>query len=119
MTPPLRLSSSSIGKDIEYEIILKNEGNKEVKGIWIRDYMPEFTHFSEADALGEYGCIRGREHVSWFIKKLEPGESIRLGFKAGKDYCVAGSIINEVYYEILNKEESPYINQEKNPEIKL
>lgn len=111
--------TTAYGKDIEYEIILKNEGNKEVKGIWIRDYMPEFTHFSEADALGEYGCIRGREHVSWFIKKLEPGESIRLGFKAGKDYCVAGSIINEVYYEILNKEESPYINQEKNPEIKL
>ena len=107
------------GADIEYELILKNRGNETVYGIWIRDYVPDFTHFSSADESGVYGCVNGREFVSWFIEKLEPGQEIRLEFKAAKDYCVAGSITDKLYYEILNTHKEPYMNRDKDPAFKF
>ncbi|WP_276981224.1 Cna B-type domain-containing protein [Johnsonella ignava] len=107
------------GADIEYELVLKNRGNETVYGIWIRDYVPDFTHFSSADESGVYGCVNGREFVSWFIEKLEPGQEIRLEFKAAKDYCVAGSITDKLYYEILNTHKEPYMNRDKDPAFKF
>lgn len=107
------------GGDIEYGLILKNRGNETVYGIWIRDYVPDFTHFSSSDESGVYGCVNGREFVSWFIEKFEPGQEIRLEFKAAKDYCVAGSITDKLYYEILNSQEEPYMNRDKDPAFKF
>lgn len=102
------------GTELKYEILVKNKGEGDAKGLWIRKYIPSYTHFSETDT-GDYGCIDKKEHVTWFIPELAAGQEIRLRFKISKDYCVAGRIEGSLYYELLDSEEKPYANDRRNP----
>lgn len=102
------------GTELKYEILVRNKGEGDAKGLWIRKYIPSYTHFSETDT-GDYGCIDKKEHVTWFIPELAAGQEIRLRFKISKDYCVAGRIEGSLYYELLDSEEKPYANDRRNP----
>lgn len=106
--------SAAGGAEIKYEILVRNKGDREAKGVWIRKYIPDYTHFSECDA-GDYGCIEQKEHVTWFIPELAPKQEIILSFSVSKDYCIGGRIEGKLYYELRNSEEKPYANDRRNP----
>ncbi len=107
------------GEVLHYQLILENKGQESLRGIWLRSYVPEYTGFDSSDALGEYGYIDGKEHVTWFVKELGAGKKRSLDFKVRTDYCVQGDIESEVYYALLGEEEKPYHNAGDNPSIKI
>lgn len=103
------------GETYQYNIILKNQGDEDIQGIWLRCYVPDYTKYDSSDELSDYGCIDKREHATWFIESLKKGEIKKLKLTVTKDYCVAGEIKPELYYEILNSGIKPYSNDKVNP----
>lgn len=104
------------GAIITYHIKLENLYDKDLVGLSIREYIPEYTHYySHSGSLGEYGYVNGKEHITWFIPVLRAGESVNLEFKVSKDYCVQGNITAKLYYEVTGSESKPYSNMAKDP----
>lgn len=103
------------GESYNYTIILENKGDKDIEGIWIRCYVPDYTKYDSSDALSDYGCIDGKEHATWFIDSLAAKDSKELELTVTKDYCVAGPIEAKLFYEITGSKEKPYSNSRTNP----
>ena len=104
------------GAIITYHIKLENLYDKDLVGLRIREYIPEYTHYySHSGSLGDYGYVNGKEHITWFIPVLRAGESVNLEFKVSKDYCVQGNIAAKLYYEVTGSESKPYSNMIKDP----
>jgi pilin isopeptide linkage protein/uncharacterized repeat protein (TIGR01451 family) len=107
----------SSGDKITYYITLTNTGNTVLTGLWIRDYIPEYTHFISTDSLGELGAINGKQHVTWFVESMKPGEVIVLSMVVQIDDCLPdGCIIqNTAYTELTDNPKKPPKNSPNNP----
>ena len=104
------------GDVITYHIKLKNLYDRDLIGLRVREYIPEFTHYyAHSGSLGEYGYVNGKEHVTWFIPVLKVGESADLEFQVTKDYCVQGNITTKLYYELTGSKSKPYANMAEDP----
>ena len=104
------------GAIITYHIKFENLYDKDLVGLRLREYIPEYTHYySHSGSLGEYGYVNGKEHITWFVPVLRAGESVNLEFKVSKDYCVQGNIAAKLYYEVTGSESKPYSNMAKDP----
>lgn len=105
------------GEVFNYNITFKNNSDEDFEGIRIRTYIPEYTHYYQhSNTLGDYGFIEGREHITWFIPELAKGESISFNFDVSKDYCIAGDIKEQVYYELTDTKDEPYSNLAVDPQ---
>ena len=103
------------GAKLKYGINVKNKGDKPLKNIWLRAYVPKYTNYLDSDSLGEYGYVNKREHITWYIDEIPAGEEKKLYYDVSVDYCVGGSIETDTYYEILDEGTKPYYNTETNP----
>ncbi len=109
------------GKDIPYTLIIKNTGDKPLKGVWLRTYVPDYASFVSVKLPGKYGVINGKEHITWFVEDLPPGASFTLDYVVAADYCLPVTSIKtkEVYYQVTGNETPPPTNIKKNPEAVL
>lgn len=105
-------------KIYRYTITVENKGTSDAVGVFIRRYMPEYTNFYSTDSPGHYGCVDGREHVSWFIGRLKAGECVQLTFRAAVNNCRPDKLVirHRVYYQILGSETPPMMNTGTDPE---
>lgn len=103
------------GEILRYNIYVENVGDKDINGVWIRDFMPRFTNYSSSDELGDYGVISEKEHVTWFIPTLFAGEKKELYLEVAQDYCHPLSIENEIKYKVTGATEKPYVNEPNGP----
>ena len=103
------------GETLRYNIYVENVGDKDINGIWIRDFIPRFTNYSSSDELGDYGVISEKEHVTWFIPTLFAGEKKELYLEVVQDYCHPLSIENEIKYKVTGATEKPYVNEPNGP----
>jgi len=107
------------GANIVYTIRVVNVGNTVLTGIRVRDYVPEYTTYVSAGDNGEYGAIGGKEHVTWFIEELKPGEEVELIFEVKADACIpVGQIENTALYKVTGSKENPGTNYEKDPTVR-
>ena len=107
------------GAKLKYGINVKNKGDKPLKNIWLRAYVPKYTNYLDSDSLGEYGYVNKREHITWYIDEIPAGEEKKLYYDVSVDYCIGGSIETDTYYEILDEGTKPYYNTETNPKNRL
>ena len=107
------------GAKLKYGINVKNKGDKPLKNIWLRAYVPKYTNYLDSDSLGEYGYVNKREHITWYIDEIPAGEEKKLYYDVSVDYCIGGSIETDTYYEILYEGTKPYYNTETNPKNRL
>lgn len=107
------------GAKLKYGINIKNRGDKPLKNIWLRAYVPKYTNYLDSDSLGEYGYVNKREHITWYIDEILAGEEKKLYYDVSVDYCIGGSIETDTYYEILDEGTKPYYNTETNPKNRL
>lgn len=107
------------GSNLRYDINIENKSDKPIKGIWLRAYVPKYTNYFESDELGEYGYINNREQITWYIDEIAAKSSKKLYYEVSLDYCIAGGIETDTYYEILKEEEKPYYNTKINPKNRL
>lgn len=107
------------GANLKYAINIKNKGDKPLKNIWLRAYVPKYTNYLDSDSLGEYGYVNKREHITWYIDEIPAGEEKKLYYDVSVDYCIGGSIETDTYYEILDEGTKPYYNTETNPKNRL
>ena len=107
------------GAKLKYGINVKNKGDKPLKNIWLRAYVPKYTNYLDSDSLGEYGYVNKREHITWYIDEIPAGEEKKLYYDVSVDYCIGGSIETDTYYEILDEGTKPYYNTEINPKNRL
>lgn len=105
-------------KIYKYTITVENKSTSDAVGLFVRRYMPEYTNFYSTDSLGHYGCVDGREHVSWFIDRLKAGERVQLTFRAAVNNCRPDRLVirHRVYYEISGSETPPMMNTGTDPE---
>ena len=105
-------------EQITYKITVTNTGETVLTGIRVRDYIPANTHFISADNDGERGAINGKQHVTWFIVSLNPGQSITLSFVVQVDSCVKNGteITNTALYEVTDDPAPPSTNDPDDPE---
>ena len=103
------------GTEHVFSYLLQNNGEAAAEGIYIRAYMPTYMQFVSADSRGDYGFIDGREHVTWYIERLEAGEAVEIGYRAAFGYCIAGQVTSEIRYEVLGAGPKPYANRRQDP----
>lgn len=105
------------GEEIAYRLVIRNDSDEPLKELRIRNYLPERTSFVSTDFEGRYGVIDGRQHVTWNIDRLEPGEEKELVFDVKVFACIPENhrIHNEVYWQADNK--AP-VNDPVNPREK-
>lgn len=120
------------GEKNKFRITIKNTGPYVVKNIYVRKYLQEYTNFVKGDKyfknkslnsvnriMGGYGCIEDREHATWLIGEIHPGESIVCEHTFRVHTCKPERVYvdNKVLYEIISEHESRdfYINQSKDP----
>lgn len=103
------------GRILHYKIRVKNDTSQTARGIWIRDVMPLYTHFDAVDTQGEYGVIEGREHATWFVDRLLPGEEKEFWVDILQDFCCPEIQVNQVNYELTGNENRPYVNDPVGP----
>ena len=85
------------GEEITYTIKAKNNGNAVVNGLWIKDYVPEYTTFVSCDAMGTYGAtVGGKEYVNWYIPSLAAGAEVTLTMKVKVNECNPGTVIENI-----------------------
>ena len=107
------------GAKLKYGINVKNKGDKPLKNIRLRAYVPKYTNYLDSDSLGEYGYVNKREYITWYIDEIPAGEEKKLYYDVSVDYCIGGSIETDTYYEILDEGTKPYYNTETNPKNRL
>lgn len=120
------------GAKNKLKITVKNTGPFVVRNIYIRKYLQKYTNFIKGDKYfdnetrgkytnitGGYGCIEDREHGTWLIRELQPGESVTLGCTIRVHTCKPDNlkVKHDILYEIMpNIElEKFYINQSRDP----
>lgn len=106
------------GELLVYRMAVRNESTEIVKDIRLRDYLPEYTSFEAAED-GSYGVINGRQHVTWMVDQLQPGEEKELVLSVRVFPCVPMNyrIENQIYWEAGNRAKT---NDPENPsEVKL
>ena len=108
------------GEHITYKIDVTNTGDTDLTGIWIRDYVPEYTKFVSAGQNGERGAIDGRQHVDWFIESLEVGQTKQVKFTVEVLACIPdnATIRNTAYTENTANSKKPSLNRPDNPKEK-
>lgn len=85
------------GEEVTYTIKAKNNGNAVVNGLWIKDYVPEYTTFVSCDAMGTYGAtVGGKEYVNWYIPSLAAGAEVTLTMKVKVNECNPGTVIENI-----------------------
>jgi len=101
------------GELIVYRMAVRNEGAEMIKDIRVRDYLPDYTSFVAVED-GSYGVINGRQHVTWMLDLLKPGEEKELVLSVRVFPCVPENhrIENKVYWQADNKTQ---INDPENP----
>lgn len=89
------------GSVITYTITAKNNGTAVLKGLWVKDNVPDNTTFISCDPSGVYGATDlGKEYVNWFIETLDPGDQVVLFLRVKADECSSGvAIENTALYE--------------------
>lgn len=120
----LKVWTESSGDDtapltmVTHTIHIKNTGNVLLEGIRIREYIPQYAlYVSHTGEYGRYGVIKGREHVTWFLEELQPGDEQTLSFTFRMNECIPSDIESrpEVYYEITDNRTPVPTNEEENP----
>ena len=106
------------GKRYKQTLKVTNNGTDTVEGVWVRRYMPKYTNFYEVEEGGSYGFVNGKEHVTWFIPKLKPGESRTLTYTLEVNQCKPDQLKldKEIKYQLLGTTEEPYANEAEDPE---
>ncbi len=87
---------------IVYTLTATNGGSGKATGVYVKDYIPEYTKYYSVDKYGDYGILQnGKEYVSWFIDTLAAGEIKTMTFTVTVDDCVPEgiSITNTGLYE--------------------
>ncbi len=89
------------GDIITYTLVATNNGNAQVGGLWIKDYVPDNTTFVSCDTTGIYGAtLTGKEFVNWYIAALAPGATQTLTLTVKVSECQSGTgIRNTAYWE--------------------
>lgn len=103
------------GAKLRYEITVRNESDRAVKGIWIRDYFSEYCSFVEVDPWGSYGIIGEQEFANWFLEELDANEEKTFYLVLMQDFCLPDDSSNEVKYIITNEENRPWTNDKNGP----
>jgi pilin isopeptide linkage protein/uncharacterized repeat protein (TIGR01451 family) len=100
------------GDHIVYTITVTNTDKADLTGLWIRDYIPQYTHFVSADSDGQRGAINGKQHVDWFIPTLKVGESRNLTMTVEVDTCLpkGATIKNAALTQLTDSTTPPSIN---------
>ena len=103
----------STGEEVTYEIIVKNNSEKDLKNINISDNIPEGTEFVEAD---NDGIVNGQK-ILW-KKDISKKSEIKVSFKV-KVIKIEGTIKNiaVVNGKNTNETENPIIKYSKTSEI--
>ncbi|MDD3360425.1 MAG: FctA domain-containing protein [Hespellia sp.] len=106
------------GTEITQTVTVHNRTDQTVTGIRIRDYMPEQCLYLSHAGSGSYGAIKGREHVTWYLPELLPGETKVQTVTYRVNLCVSDQEINggSVLYEITGDEIPWPVNDPKDPE---
>ncbi len=83
------------GDLLTYTLTLKNDGEGIAKGVWVKDYAPDYTEFVSCDDMGVYGCNAntGKEYVNWYFDTLAPDESKTLTMTVKVKDCSPGTNI--------------------------
>lgn len=103
------------GAELKYRVKVENASNYPAVGFWLREYIPKYTNFNGVDDFGEYGFVNGKEHVTWFIERIEPHETKFFEYSVVLNYCVRGEVRPEAYSELTGRLDKPYYNTRINP----
>lgn len=106
------------GDLLVYRMAVRNESTEIIKDIRIRDYLPDYTSFVAVED-GSYGVINGRQHVTWMLDQLQPGEQKELVLSVRVFPCVPMNyrIENQIYWGAGDRAKT---NAPENPsEVKL
>ncbi len=101
------------GENASYAITVTNNENVPISGVYVKDYLPEYTLYVSCDNGGIYRGVDanadGREYVTWFIDTLQPGQSVTLDLTVLVDECVpiGATISNIAYYDITGSVDRP------------
>ncbi len=109
------------GDNYTYTVTFRNEGKGTAYGVFVRRYMPKYTHAVSVTAPGEYGYVNEKEHASAFFESIAPGQSVTLKFKLRVDECKPDNLRlkKEVLYQILGSKKAPKLNGTTDPGQKL
>lgn len=97
------------GDTIEYKIKVNNTGDRTLKNVWLRDYIPASTTYKSGSvsAGGTYDTTKN--YVQWVIPQIAIGDSAEVTFAVtlDDDYPTGIQIKNSALGEILGEGGTP------------
>lgn len=93
-------STVTAGQEITYLLSFINKGDGTAEDIAVYDAIPEHTSFVSVEDIHGATYLKEQNAVAWNIAKLEPGETVSLGFVVMVDKDVADdtTILNVASY---------------------
>ncbi len=90
------------GGEVTFSMQFANTGNTMLVGLYIRQYVPDYMLYVKCEENGNYGAIDGREHATWFVAELPPGESVTVWLTCRLYICLPDDvqIISHGCYEV-------------------
>jgi len=104
-------------REVTHKIILHNEGESTLRGVWSREYVPEYCGYISHTGDGVYGAVEGKEHVTFYLSSLRPGEEREFTITFRINPCRPVNWKEEAFfrYEILGEDVKPAVNDPVEP----